>query len=44
MDRRRSNGLKWIKIDQKDLIGLKLTESDESGPNKLKWIELDQID
>lgn len=32
------------KIDQKDLIGPKLTELDWSGLNEPKWIELDQMD
>lgn len=31
-------------MDQKDLIGPKLTESERSRPNKFKWIELDQMD
>ena len=44
MDWIRLNGLKWTKIDQKDLTGPKLTKLNWSGPNEPKWIELDQMD
>ena len=40
----RLNGLKWTKIDQKDLAGPKLTKLNRSGPNEPKWIELDWMD